>query len=287
MSDLFVEHDGRTIGYAECGDPSGTPFVYMHGAPGSRFDGGPASPFASAYAALGVRLIGIERPGYGITTTLPGRRIVEVVGDVAAVVEHLGLGEFVVLGHSSGGPHALAVGAQLSNRVSSVVTVASIAPLADTHDFSGCGEAELLELAVHQPDALRAQMKELAAAMRADPATTMIEAFGSVMTEHDIEFALQPEFADAMTQSLVESARGDYAGYAEDCIAEVMDWGFNLGTVTAPVQLLHGTADLIVPVKHSQRLAESLPNGTLVEYEGEGHINVLQHFVEVARQIVA
>ena len=287
MADLFVERDGRTIGYAECGELSGTPFVHMHGAPGSRLDSSPASPFASAYEELGIRLIGVERPGYGISTPVPGRRIVDVVGDVEAVADHLGLDRFVVDGHSSGGPHALAVGAQLPDRVTAVVAIASIAPLAETLDFTGCGEAELLELAARDPDALRVQMKELAAAMRVDPTATLIEMLGSVLSERDIEVSMQPEFAAHMGPTFIESARGEYAGYAEDCIAEVVDWGFDLSTIAAPVHLLHGTADMIVPIEHSRQLARAVPDGSLTEYEGDGHISVLTHFVELAGRLVA
>jgi len=287
VTNMLVERDGRTIGYAECGDPTGTPFVHMHGAPGSRLDAGPTSPFAPALAGLGIRLIGVERPGYGISTSRPGRRIVDVVGDVEAVADHLGLDRFVVSGHSSGGPHALAVGAQLPERVTAIIAIASIAPLAQTRDFTGCGEAGLLELAVRDPDALRAQMKDLAVAMRADPTTTLIEMLGSVLSERDIEVSLQPEFAAHIEPAFIESARGDYAGYAEDCIAEVVDWGFDPSTVAAPVDLLHGTADLIVPIEHSRKLAKALPNASLTEHEGDGHVSILTHFVEVAGGLVA
>jgi pimeloyl-ACP methyl ester carboxylesterase len=287
VTDLFVERDGRTIGYAECGDPTGTPLVHMHGAPGSRLDASPTSPFAAALAGLGIRLIGVERPGYGISSSWPGRRIVDVVGDVEAVTDHLGLDRFVVAGHSSGGPHALAVGARLPDRVTAIIAIASIAPLARTRDFTGCGEAGLLELALRDPEGLRAQMRGLAAAMRTDPTATLIEMLGSVLSERDIEVSLQPEFAAYIEPAFIESARGDYAGYAEDCIAEVADWGFDLSTVSPPVHLLHGTADLVVPIEHSRTLAQELPNALLTEHAGDGHISVLTHFVELDAGLVA
>jgi hypothetical protein len=46
--------DGRTIGYAEFGDPQGTPVLWCHGGPGSRLE---SSTLGPAAAELGLRLI--------------------------------------------------------------------------------------------------------------------------------------------------------------------------------------------------------------------------------------
>jgi pimeloyl-ACP methyl ester carboxylesterase len=52
---------GRTLAYAEWGDPAGEPVLLLHRSPGSRlFDPGPD-------ATAGVRLITADRPGFGGT----------------------------------------------------------------------------------------------------------------------------------------------------------------------------------------------------------------------------
>src|SRR2546422_11358654 len=57
--------DGRNLGYAEVGDAAGAPLLYFHGNPGSRLDLTPER-FDKALRAAGVRLIGTDRPGFGL-----------------------------------------------------------------------------------------------------------------------------------------------------------------------------------------------------------------------------
>ena len=65
--------DGRILSYAEYGDPCGKPIFFFHGTPGSRY----FRPPDEITARLGVRLICVDRPGYGESTFQPGRRILD------------------------------------------------------------------------------------------------------------------------------------------------------------------------------------------------------------------
>ena len=81
-SDQTVElTDGRTVGFVDYGDPSGTAVLWCHGGPGSRLE-----PASSARAAgdVGLRLVGIDRPGYGLSTPQPGRTIAGWVPEALA-----------------------------------------------------------------------------------------------------------------------------------------------------------------------------------------------------------
>jgi pimeloyl-ACP methyl ester carboxylesterase len=80
--------DGRTVGFADYGTPGQTAVVWCHGGPGNRLE--PAFVADSASRA-GMRLIGIDRPGYGRSTPQPGRTIGGWVPDAIAIVDHLGL----------------------------------------------------------------------------------------------------------------------------------------------------------------------------------------------------
>ncbi|MEU6238432.1 alpha/beta fold hydrolase, partial [Kitasatospora sp. NPDC047058] len=97
--------DGRELAVETAGDPRGRPIVLMHGTPGSRV--GPL-PRATVLYRLGIRLVSFDRPGYGDSTRLPGRRVSAAAADVRTIADELGLDRFAVLGRSGGGPHALA-----------------------------------------------------------------------------------------------------------------------------------------------------------------------------------
>ncbi len=82
----------------------------------------------AAARADGLRLIAYARPGYSGSTRRVGRSIADAAVDTAAVLDELGIGEFVTVGHSGGGPHALACAALLPNRCLAAVSLAGVVP---------------------------------------------------------------------------------------------------------------------------------------------------------------
>src|SRR5215475_1715911 len=125
MSTLTLA-DGRAYAYEQWGDPGGLPLFSIHGTPGGRLS---RYPDLSLWERLGLRVITIDRPGYGLSDPLPGRAVSHIAADVAAVADHLGIGRFAVHGGSGGGPHALAIAALLGDRVLACAAVCSGAPL--------------------------------------------------------------------------------------------------------------------------------------------------------------
>ena len=98
---------GRTLAYADTGEPDGAPLVYFHGLPGSRLDF--HQPFnRPALDGAGVRIIGIDRPGYGGSGFQPRRRYTDWPDDVATVADTLGIDRFGIVAYSGGGPYAVA-----------------------------------------------------------------------------------------------------------------------------------------------------------------------------------
>lgn len=273
--------DLRVLGWAECGEPGGLPVLYLHGAPGSRVEAGPQSAFADDLRASGVRFIGIDRPGYGLSTACPGRRVVDVVPDAASFADRLGLDRFAVVGWSCGGPPALAVAARLAERVTAVGTLAGIAP-----GVGGIGE-RWFDDARQDPAGVRVELADLAARMREDPAATFSSLLGPLLNDRDRELTGPPEDNPVLLANLVESARGDYAGYTDDCNAVTADWGFSPSEIPGPVRLHHGTDDRVVPVDHGRALAAAVPGASLTEHRGDGHLSVLTSLVDLCRELTA
>lgn len=104
----FTLPSGRKIGYAQYGDLNGKPIICLHGIPGSRLEN---ALFDANAKELGARIIGIERPGIGLSTPDPRplkeRRVLDHASDVELLAEHLQLEEYAVIGTSGGGPYAL------------------------------------------------------------------------------------------------------------------------------------------------------------------------------------
>ncbi|WP_432513384.1 alpha/beta fold hydrolase [Kineococcus sp. SYSU DK001] len=255
--------DGRTLGIHDTGGSGdeGGDVVLWHG--GTPNTGEPPAP----WRGTDTRWIGVDRPGYGRSPRTPGRTVADVAADVRAVLDHLGIAACRTVGHSGGAPHALATAALLPDRVTSVLAVSGPAPFpADptAEDwFAGMGPAS---------------RATLARAVEGRAAREGFEAGPPDFTADD-HAALEGPWGWFGTVVREATADGD-GGAVDDDLALVRPWGFDLASITVPVVLVHGEADLVVPVAHAHRLAAAVPGADLVPVPGAGHLSVL---VEISR----
>jgi pimeloyl-ACP methyl ester carboxylesterase len=120
--------------YAEYGDTRGTPAFYFHGFPGSRVE---AQVVVSIGAQRGVRLLAVDRPGFGRSDFQPGRTIADWPQDVRALADALGLDRFAVLGVSGGAPYALACARDLGDRLTAVGVASGLGPVQGSQSLRG------------------------------------------------------------------------------------------------------------------------------------------------------
>src|SRR5689334_2796690 len=97
--------DRRSLDVYVDGPDEAVPLLFHNGTPSS---GDLYAPSVAAVADRGLRLVSFSRPGYGASTRNAGRRVADVAGDVAAVLDRLRAEHCYTLGWSGGGPHALA-----------------------------------------------------------------------------------------------------------------------------------------------------------------------------------
>lgn len=278
-----LEHvlvDGRRLGYAEYGAAEGRALFYFHGFPGSRLEGVLAD---GAAARLGIRLIAVDRPGYGRSDDLPGRRLGDWPADVAALADALGLKRFGILGVSGGAPFALACAAALPERVELLSLVCPLGPLGEpelsrrlpwpmrgalllSHRFPGFSRwlgDRLLRLACRYPEGvLRALL------LAASPQDRALFRDVGVFS--------------AMVQSLREALAQKGRGVIADMAIYHGAWGFPLSELDLPVRLWHGAEDRTVPRVLVDHLAASLPHCRSRLISGEGHFSLpLRHMEDI------
>lgn len=125
LSDQITLRDGRTLAYHVEGD--GVPVVAFHGMGSSRFTWTSKQPLATF--CPGIRLIAVDRPGYGDSSSPPaGYTYSMATADLVELVDDLGIDKFCVAGHSSGGPFALAAASLLPDRVLACAAICSDPP---------------------------------------------------------------------------------------------------------------------------------------------------------------
>ncbi|SRR6266487_1131750 len=234
---------------------------WHHGTPNI---GAPPEPLVRAAAQLGIRWVSYDRPGYGGSTPQPGRNMATAAACVSAIADALNIDQFAVMGHSSGGPHALACGALLPERVLGVVGVAALAPFgADGLDwFAGMAPSGVASLRAATEG--RAAKARYEASAEFDP---------EVFTPADHAALSGPwSWLNDVVGPAIAAGPG---GLIDDDLANVAPWGFDPGQVIAPVLLLHGDQDRMVPASHSEWLARHCPAAELWLCPDEGHISVL------------
>src|SRR5271165_5220551 len=243
----FYLPDGRRLGYAEYGDPSGSVVLWFHGTPGGRRQ----FPLLGRRAAekLGLRVVLVERPGCGLSDAHVYGAVADWATDMAHVADALGAERLAVVGLSGGGPFAMACAAvpPLAGRVAAVAVVAGVVlPIVPLGHY-GC------------------------------------RAYASTTPEGDRRVLADPEMEGMFLDDLVLVARGRFQAIVDDARLFGRDWGFRLADVKAPVVWWHGDADHIVPLGGAKAAAATLPDAELVLRPQESHLGGFAAADEVLR----
>lgn len=239
------------------------PVVWHHGTPNV---GAPPEPLFAAADRLGLRWVSFDRPGYGSSTIAQGRTISFVASDVAKVADALGIDEFAVAGYSGGGSYALGCAAVLGTRVRGVLSLAGIAPYgADGLDwFAGMVPSGVAALGT------AAAGREVRAALSASGF-----AYDTQFTAADLAFFEGP-WGWLGKVGGPALAAGPY-GQIDDDVSYTLPWGCDPGAIRAPVLLLHGTEDRIIPASHGSWLASRCRSAVLRLCEGDSHFTIVSH----------
>ncbi|GAB3506857.1 alpha/beta hydrolase [Phytohabitans suffuscus] len=270
--------NGRTLAYTDVGAPGGAPVLYFHGAPTSRLD---LVPWDNELARMGLRVFSPDRPGYGRSTPLPGRRLEDWPADVAALADRLGLERFAVVGYSSGGPYAVACATMLPGRVAAAGVVAGVTDMTWAPAWEGVEKREAELMRVGDERAAVAWCEE-----RYGPDGARFSG-GGEWADADLALMGDPEMAASMTETVGESFRQGVGGYAQDITVQARPWAFDPGRIRVPVVALHGEADTVIPTVHSRHTADLVPGAKIDLRPVDGHLSILARVPRLALDLVA
>ena len=281
--------DGRVLGYAEYGPAAGPPLFVFHGLPGSRL----AVPELWPTEPGAVRVIAPDRPGMGMSTFQPGRRLTDWAGDVGQLADALGIGRFLVAGFSGGGPHALAATHGLPGRVIAAGVIAGAGPISDRETRRVLTRANpanrlIFTLARSAPVLLRPLIAHHARAVRRHPARVLdAAARARSLPEADRQAMTDPRLRAQMTATAAEAFRQSVRGAVHEAHICAQPWGFDPAAVKPGVLLWHGDQDTNAPVGMARQLAAQITSSRLTIYPGEGHLIVPRHWDEIAAALLS
>ena len=274
--------DGRSLGFVDYGPDDGTPVFWCHGGPGSRKEPNMVSAAASA---MNQRVIGFDRPGYGLSTPRPGRSIESCVPDVLALADHLGIERFFIVGVSTGGAYALSTAAIAPDRVIGVVACCALTDMRDPDAraaMTGDGGA----IADIWSSATRDEAIAFATQQFGSDGTKMLDQAGA-LAEADVAMFADPAFLSTMVDALQPMFAWGVEGYADDRLADGPGWGgFDVHAIACPVTVLHGEADTICPVINAHHTAAIVPNALLKLTPDDGHFSIVARVPETLKEMI-
>src|SRR6266568_167816 len=266
--------DGRALEILIDGPAEGLPLIFHFGTPCAAVF---FRPLVAEATRRKLRTVIYSRPGYATSSAKPGRSVADAVGDVQAILGELDAEEFVTIGWSGGGPHALACAANLPDRCAAAVSLAGVAPYAaaglDWMAGMGPENVEEFNLALQGEAALTPWLEQQALGLGQVEGTAVAAALGGLVSDVD-KAALTGEFAEFMAAVFRRAVSSGIAGWRDDDLAFTRDWGFDLARIERPVAVWQGEQDRMVPFTHGQWLAQHIPNARVRLYRDEGHLSL-------------
>ncbi len=277
--------DGRRLGHADFGLPLGRPVLYFHGFPGSRLEAALGHALA---CSLGIRLIGVERPGYGLSDPKPGRTLDDWRADIAELADALDLPRFGVLGISGGAPYAAACAAGLPERVTATAIVGGLGPLEGPTGTAGMAAFNRagLWIAGRAPRLLGLLGPLVAYAAGRHP-EWLIRHLEAITAPADRAALEDPELRGTLTRSFREAVRRGPEGMLSDARVFARPWGSLLETIRGPMGVWHGERDVIVPPGMGRAVVSAVP-GARGSFEPEdGHFSIVRRHMRAVLSFAA
>lgn len=288
QSRLLRLDDGRQLSYAEYGAPDGMPVLYFHAINGSRLE---LLMHAERLHTHGIRLIAMDRPGYGHSSFIERDDYRDYTEDVRALLDALQLDSVHALAASAGCAHAITAAHALGGRIRAVHCTAVIPPI----DFILASSSRSmlnglmnrffrvvpsllrpgLELALYGQTV--ESMLALLTKMRHNPSFPL--------ASEDVDFIHQPEHRPYVGAYMMESLRQGPRGWAMEGALLNRAWSIDLREIKQTIHLWHGTCDGLIPNDMVAAFGAALPHAECHVVEGGTHLLVLRNIAEIARAI--
>ncbi len=272
---LLDRPDGRTVAVDVTGPDDAPVVVLLHSSPGSRcFD-----PDPDVTAAAGVRLVTVDRPGYGASSPWPEGTVPSLAAgadDVAATLDELAVDDAAVVGWSAGGRVAAGVAARHPDRVRALALVGTPSP-ADDSWIPPEHQAMLDPLRADPGTATASLTAILSRFLGEDPEVALASNTG----EADAALLVDPAVRARVLRMHAEALRQGPVGIAADIVADqVADWGYDPTSIGAPAHLFSSEDDFITP-SHLRWWADAMVDSTTHTTSGIGHMLVVTQWAEV------
>ncbi len=270
--------NNRQLSYAIYGDPQGWPVLYFHGIPTSRIE---ARFFTAAARRANCCLIAIDRPGFGLSSFLAKRRVVDWLDDIKEFVHAspaktgVDLRRFSISCFSSGAAYALLCAAKMPRRqIASVAVVDGIAPLEKISGHGGVSQT-IFQLANKRPRLANSLLNLHTRQIRRNP-KLVLRRISRFFSPCDSKVFFQPASAKILVDSYLQCVACGPTGVAYDMSLLSKPWGFDLKEINVPVGIWYGDSDITTPARSMGKyLHATIKNSEYSVWCNQGHLSML------------
>ena len=261
---------GHVLHYADTGETDWRPVVYIGGTGTSARAMLMTGYLETMRKQLHLRLISVERNGFGDTPFDPGWTLADYSGDVRTVLDHIGVKRFAMVAISGGGPYAAHFAAAMPERVISLHFAAALADRV-VGDSVNC-------------DLPPGQLAKALAPTIDNPQIWW--GYPDTSPTHAIPGFADRAYDEGARAFFIRGQMGDAAPEAAEmhryCHANLAGLAPALGKVTAPVFTYYGLADHTVEPANA-RFWQTRFGGPVSrrEYPGEGHDVQYRHWDQI------
>ncbi len=285
VTKIFRLKDGRELSYAEYGDPDGEPVITFHPTTGSRLQCHPNDALTRSHS---VRIILVDRPGFGFSTPQDNRTFLSFADDIAELAVFLKLQCFSLLGYCGGGPYAFACAHKFGSRVKQLTIVSGVTPYDSIDLLLGASTINrlLVKIATILPDSVFHLASILAKRIINEPELYLDELQGDLCSS-DRDALNEPEFLNNFMVALADSLRQGPGELAREQLLFSNHWGFDHTSIKVPTDLWYGDMDRHVPTTLSDQLASDLPAAQFHKIENYGHFMIYHKWDEILETHIA
>ena len=264
---------GRSVDVLRCGDPAGTPVIFMHGALVHSFPRDVEEVFQKAGLALYI----IGRPGFGATDPAQkgGRRSEVLAGDVKAVLTQIGAPRAPFLAHSGGAPETFrAAAAGLGDHIERLVMVGALPPprYVVRHAKSSATMTAALMFAARSNRPLLRLLLSGRHRMYVRMGTARYLEKKFAASASDLAVVRRPGFAAEFDNAVAFISAQGYGAGTEELVASMTDWEADVAAFPAPVLALQGREDPIAPLAAISDFAGAHAGVALEVVDEAGHL---------------
>ena len=225
--------------------------------------------------ALGIRLITVDRPGFGISEPKADRTFLQFCDDIYELAQVLHIQKFSALGVSGGGVYAAACASKYPDVVHKAGLISTVNQFKNGRPPKEMAFANrfVFTLARRLPWFLKFFLNQQKNIIDHYPDKYLesIRKNTKHLCASDQEVMSKPEIAEVMLMHMKEAFKQGVHGTIFEARLFASAWDFDRERIKVPVVIWHGCEDTLAPMKSIQALARNLPNCTENYVEDKGH----------------